>query len=107
VSRPSKPWFDEFVFAAIWLWTILFRGQSCRPYNVGSEQDIRIGELAMAVAQAFRPEPDVRVREQAVAGRAGDRYVPSTRRAASELRLDQAIGLQEAISRTILRAESQ
>ena len=27
---------------AVWLWTILFRGRSCRPYNVGSDQDLTI-----------------------------------------------------------------
>ncbi|MCZ8106368.1 MAG: NAD-dependent epimerase/dehydratase family protein, partial [Burkholderiales bacterium] len=24
---------------AIWLWTILFKGKSCYPYNVGSDED--------------------------------------------------------------------
>ena len=35
---------------AIWLWTILFRCESCNPYNVGSEKDITIEALAREIA---------------------------------------------------------
>ena len=34
---------------AIWLWTILFRGEAYRPYNVGSDQEITISRLARIV----------------------------------------------------------
>ena len=30
---------------AIWLWTILFRGKNCRPYNVGAENEISISKI--------------------------------------------------------------
>ena len=86
---------------AIWLWTILLRGQLCRPYNVGSEEAISIGALAQAVAGSFQPRPQVQISRSPAPGQPAEQYVPSSRRAADELNLRPTIGLQEAIRRTI------
>jgi dTDP-glucose 4,6-dehydratase len=84
---------------AIWLWTILARGESGRPYNVGSEADVSIAELAEMVAEAVRPGIPVRVAEIAT-GAAPARYIPSTARARSELGLQAHVMLDEALRRT-------
>jgi dTDP-glucose 4,6-dehydratase len=81
---------------AIWLWTILFRGQAARPYNVGSPEPVSILDLARAIA----PGMEIRVAKQAVAGASATRYVPSTERAEKELGLRVWIPLDEAIRRT-------
>ena len=70
---------------AIWLWTILARGESCRTYNVGSERALNIADLAATVAAELEPATAIRVmgkgrRERVVsigakATRAADRYV--------------------------------
>ena len=96
--------FRSYLYAAdlvIWLWTILFRGKICRPYNVGSEEGIDIYGLAKIVAKMFQPELEVKVMQKRVPNRPVERYVPSTHRALEELNLRQVIGLQESIKRTI------
>jgi dTDP-glucose 4,6-dehydratase len=84
----------------IWLWNILFRGEICRPYNVGSEEAISIADLARLVAGCFRHKPEVQLLGSAVPGRQAERYVPSCARARTELALQQLIGMREAILRT-------
>lgn len=86
---------------AVWLWTILLRGRSCRPYNVGSESAVRIADLARLTAEAFEPRPNVEIAQAAVPGQPAQRYVPSCRRACEELGLRQQIDLADAIRRTI------
>ncbi|MEO5888189.1 MAG: NAD-dependent epimerase/dehydratase family protein [Anaerolineales bacterium] len=85
---------------AIWLWTILLRGQACRPYNVGSEEDLTIAELADKVAACFRPPVKVELQGKPVAGKASERYVPSAARTRHELCLDAWIPVKESIART-------
>jgi dTDP-glucose 4,6-dehydratase len=86
---------------AIWLWTILFRGQNNRIYNVGSEEGVSISELAHMVAASFSPEVGVIVRGKPDLRKAPERYVPSTARANRELGLAPWISLSAAIARTI------
>jgi len=86
---------------AVWLWTIFFRGVSCRPYNVGSEAAVTIGELASMVASQFQPPLAVEIAKEPSAGQPPERYVPSCFRASNELDLRQKIVLPEALRRTI------
>jgi dTDP-glucose 4,6-dehydratase len=86
---------------AVWLWTILFRGKSCHPYNVGSEEALTISQLAHAVAAAFKPTAIVIIDKKPVPGVATLRYIPGTTRAQEELGLQTRINLKKAIEQTI------
>jgi nucleoside-diphosphate-sugar epimerase len=84
----------------VWLWTILFNGESRRAYNVGSEEALSIAALAREVAAALPPRADIHIATKAEPGAAVHRYVPSTARAREELGLRAEIPLREAICRT-------
>jgi nucleoside-diphosphate-sugar epimerase len=87
---------------AIWLLTILCKGEPGRSYNVGSEEDVTIAELARRVARQAPSPVDVKIAGgRPPASAAPDRYVPSTRRARLELGLQPTVGLDDAIARTI------
>ena len=92
---------------AVWLWTILFKGRSGQPYNVGSERIISIRSLAETVAQAFQPKPLIRILNNKDPNKPVEQYVPITRRAFNELQLNQNIGLEEAIVRTMSWAKGE
>jgi dTDP-glucose 4,6-dehydratase len=85
----------------VWLWTILMRGASLRPYNVGSEEDVSIAELAHLVAESLPTAVEVQIAKSAVPGAPPDRYVPSTARVRTELGLRETVNLREAVRRTI------
>jgi dTDP-glucose 4,6-dehydratase len=85
---------------AIWLWTILFRGVSGRPYNVGSEEDLGIADLAGLAARVLRPGIQIRIASAPGPGAPTHRYVPSNVRASSELGLRAWISLEDALRRT-------
>jgi nucleoside-diphosphate-sugar epimerase len=94
--------YRSFLYAAdlaIWLWTILLRGEPCRAYNVGSEHSLSIAETAATVARVMQSPHGVRIARPAT-GRPPERYIPDTSRARRELRLEQWISLEAAIRRT-------
>ncbi len=81
---------------AVWLWRILQRGTSMRPYNTGSAEAYSIREIADAVAggavaveQARQPEPGAPV----------SWYVPDTVRARRQLNLGEHFPLHDSIHR--------
>ena len=86
---------------AIWLWTILFRGESCRPYNVGSEEAVSISQLASLVSRAFEPTVEVRILQSPTMWRLPERYVPGTRLTRQRLGLHQWVSLADGIQRTV------
>jgi dTDP-glucose 4,6-dehydratase len=93
----------SYLYAAdltVWLWTILFNGQSGRPYNVGSEDDLSIAELARLLARVLRPGIPVHITQQAAIGALPARYVPSTTRAVHELHVQPRVALEDGVLRT-------
>jgi dTDP-glucose 4,6-dehydratase len=96
--------FRSYLYAAdlaIWLWTVLFRGQIGTAYNIGSPEAISIGDLANQVAHSFDPPIPVVMLKAPIAGKPAERYVPDVHKCIQELDLNTWILLPEAISRTI------
>lgn len=84
----------------VWLWTMLFRGQPGRAYNVGSEEALNIASLAKEVVAALPREIGINIAAPAIPGAPVHRYVPSTARAREELGLRAEVPLRDAICRT-------
>jgi nucleoside-diphosphate-sugar epimerase len=84
---------------AIWLWTLLLRGERGAAYNVGSAEEVTILDLARGVVKVAAPGAEIRIARQAVTGAPVERYVPATNRAAG-LGLRPWISLEEGIRRT-------
>ena len=82
---------------AIWLWTFLFKGEACHPYNVGSDQEITISDLAQTVASVLDGSVQPLPTSTPNFNSSPSRYVPSVDRARSELGLQPLVPLETAI----------
>lgn len=95
----------SYLYAAdlcIWLWTILLKGKNGSAYNVGSEKDYSIEEAALTVCNCFKPgEKKAEVLTPKQTNKPIQRYIPSTKKARTELGLREHINLHEGIIRTI------
>lgn len=87
---------------AIWLWTILVNGTVCYPYNVGSDREITILDLANSVSRLFDLKSEILMGQKPISGQSPEWYVPSVNRAMAGLNLQPLTSLDEAISRTAL-----
>lgn len=88
---------------AIWLWTILLKGNNNTPYNVGSDSSITISELAYKVANSenLSLNKSKVIIEKATKNPFPLRYVPNIDRAKIELGLNVYIDIEDALKRTI------
>ena len=85
----------------VWLWAIMARGQSRRPYNVGSSEAISIAELSRQIAGIESPQLDVIFARPITPGGPPDRYVPANDRIRGELGVSATVALGEACRRTL------
>jgi dTDP-glucose 4,6-dehydratase len=83
----------------IWLITILLRGKSAHPYNVGSDEAISIANLALRIKDVLGSQNVIQIRDKA-APTPPPRYAPAIHRAQKDLGLKIRIELNDAISRT-------
>jgi nucleoside-diphosphate-sugar epimerase len=103
VKSDGSP-YRSYQYAAdliIWLLKILTEGESCVPYNVGSDEAISIANVAQLVAKSFNDDLVVNIEKTAQKNTLSERYVPSVRRAQTALDLKSKIELPEAILKTI------
>jgi len=84
----------------VWLLRILLHGQRAHAYNVGSDEVVTTAQLARLIAEAVNPTPEVIIQSVQPQG-PQNIYLPDIRRARTELNLDVAIPLREAITRTL------
>jgi nucleoside-diphosphate-sugar epimerase len=87
---------------AAWLWTILLRGAPGHAYNVGSDAEISIHDLAQEVMTVAGRDLPLTVAGQPQPGVLPERYVPDITQARQVLGLDVWIPLTEAIARTMV-----
>jgi dTDP-glucose 4,6-dehydratase len=96
--------FRSYLYAAdlaIWLWTILVKGQSRRPYNIGSDEPLTIEEVAQHVMEQFQHKVFILVLSPPNPAAVLERYIPGVNQAKTELGLDIWISLDTAIQKTI------
>lgn len=86
---------------AIWLWTILLRGESGHAYNVGSEESVSIAETAHSAARSVSSNIQIEIKGIPNPASPAEQYVPSTKRAQNELGLTQSFFLDDGIKRTV------
>ena len=83
-----------------WLFAVLDRGVSGRPYNVGSPEGLSIRDLAERVRAALSTKNDIRVLGVPVPGALPSVYVPDVSRAIRELGLRVTVDLAAAVRRS-------
>ena len=94
----------SYLYAAdltICLWTLLFKGRVGRAYNVGSEDEFSIEQIAHLVAETVNRETEILIATEPKIGQPCLRYLPSIHRAKSELGLSALINVRESIRRTV------
>jgi nucleoside-diphosphate-sugar epimerase len=87
---------------AIWLWTILFKGQSCRHYNVGSDESFSIEEVARLVAAQFPQKVGIEIRRRLDPSKPLEQYVPDIDKAHNDLGLEIWSSLETAVQKSIM-----
>jgi dTDP-glucose 4,6-dehydratase len=90
----------------VWLMTLLFRGKSGRPYNVGSDEAVSIETLARLISKIEEEETGRKIdvvisKKPDPANPAPQRYVPSIERARAELGLEVHSSLEQAFRSTM------
>ena len=95
--KTSKKVYRSYMYAddlVLWLMTIADNSNpQCPVYNVASDKEVEIKELADIVANIF----NVRIKSSENSAKHVDRYIPSTQKAKKTLSLKESYNLRRAI----------
>ena len=84
-----------------WLFAILDRGISCRPYNVGSPDGLQIREIAERVCKVLGKEQVIHILGSSVQRDLPSVYVPDASRVMRELGLHITIDFEKAVQQSV------
>ena len=85
-----------------WLFAILLRGATLRPYNVGGSRDLEVRDIANLIGMiSGLPVRLPEVPREPPATASADYYVPSTVRATEEMGVRETISLSDALHKTL------
>lgn len=87
---------------AVWLWTLLFRGDSNKAYNVGSDESLSIKKIAKKTTQSISSSSKISIALKPKSDLNISRYVPSTETIRNDLKLHQITTLKSAINKTAI-----
>ena len=86
----------------VWLWTLLLKAPKERAYNVGSDKDLSIQQLAKVVCETIGANAIVTAMKRPAPSGPVSRYVPSIAKAVDGLGLQVSISLVQGIRNTAL-----
>lgn len=84
----------------LWLLTILLKGENGEAYNVGSDQEMTIKELAYKIAEKF-PQTKVVIQNSESEKSRRSKYVPCIEKAKNQLNLKINVSLENSILKMI------
>lgn len=102
ISGDGTP-FRSYLYSTdlvFWLLTILQNGKNKQPYNVGSDEDLSIFDLAKKIAETVNPSLIIEIGKKPIDPTRPDRYVPDVSLAKKELGLQVWTPLEESILKT-------
>jgi dTDP-glucose 4,6-dehydratase len=99
-GTPVRTYMDQRDLSR-WLITLAERGRPGQAYNVGSDIEITIRDLAHLVRDTLSPDKPVQIAGKITENIHRNRYVPSTAKARSELNLNLVYSLQDAIYESV------
>ncbi len=95
--------YRSYLYAAdltVWLWTILLKGESNTPYNVGSDEDYDLKTIANLFTN-INPSISVNILSKSDSSTPVERYVPDITLIQQRLGLKVQVNLSEAIKKTL------
>lgn len=99
---PIRSFMDQDDLAN-WLFKILFFGEANEIYNVGSDEEISIKNLAELIIKIFKSNIKIDLKNKTIKGQSSKRnyYVPNIDKAKSELNLTLDFSLEDSISKIL------
>lgn len=99
-GSPVRTYLDQRDLSR-WLLTLLFSGRAGQAYNVGSDEEITIKELAYLVRDMVDPGLEVQICQSNISDTLRNRYVPDISKIKSELGVKVSYSLRESLMKVI------